>query len=152
MPDATELVKAVKKAAKEAMEASKPVNVYFGEVVRTSPLKINVEQKMVLGEAQLILTRNVTDFDTMVTINWESEDSLKNAHKHTIAGNTQDGGDPTHNHALTGDTSTVNLKHSHTITGQKQMTVHNALDVGDQVVLLRQQEGQKFIVVDRIGV
>ena len=29
--------------------------------------------------------------------------------------------------------------------------MHNALEAGDQVILLRQQEGQKFIVVDRIG-
>lgn len=45
MPDAVEFVKLVKKASVEAMEAAKPVNVYFGEVVGTSPLRINVERK-----------------------------------------------------------------------------------------------------------
>lgn len=64
MPDANELVALLKKAALDAVEASKPVNVYFGEVLSASPLKINVEQKMILGEKQLILSRNVTDFTT----------------------------------------------------------------------------------------
>ena len=60
LPDANELVDTLKRAAVEAVEAGKPVNVYFGEVVSASPLKINVEQKIILGEKQLILSRNVT--------------------------------------------------------------------------------------------
>lgn len=67
LPDANELVDTLKRAAVEAVEAGKPVNVYFGEVVSASPLKINVEQKMILGEKQLILSRNVTDFKTKIT-------------------------------------------------------------------------------------
>ena len=35
--------------------------------------------------------------------------------------------------------------------GKIQVTVHNGLVVGDEVILLRQQGGQKYIVVDRIG-
>ena len=131
MPDATGLVEAMKRAAKEEREASKPVNVYFGEVQSAKPLKINVEQKMVLGEAQLVLTRNVTDYDTMVTMNWQTESALQ-SHSH-------------------GDGQEVNLAHTHVLIGQKQITIHNSLEVGEQVILIRQQEGQKFVVVDRIG-
>lgn len=119
MPDVNELVRAMKRAALDAVLASKPVNVYFGQVVSASPLQINVEQKMTLGKAQLILTRNVTDFKTNVTMEWETE--TESAHKHEI-------------------------------TGKKEITIHNALAVGDEVILIRQQEGQKYIVVDRIGV
>lgn len=135
MADANELVTAMKRAARDEREASKPVNVYFGEVQSVKPLKINVEQKMLLSEAQLILTRNVTDFVTMVTMNWESESAL-NAHSHVVDGM---------------ESTEVNLSHLHMITGQKQITIHNGLDVGDEVILIRQQEGQKFIVLDRIG-
>lgn len=67
MADANELVETLKRAAVEAIEAKKPVNVYFGEVVSAAPLKINVEQKMVLGEKQLILSRNVTNFKTSIS-------------------------------------------------------------------------------------
>lgn len=130
MPDANELVDTLKRAAVEAVEAGKPVNVYFGEVVSASPLKINVEQKMILGEKQLILSRNVTDFKTKIT-----------------AGNIK-------NYYYTGDvnsgTAPVSPLHVHAV-GTIEITVHNGLAVGDGVILIRQQEGQKFIVVDRIG-
>ena len=111
MPDAVEFVKLVKKASVEAMEAAKPVNVYFGEVVGTSPLRINVEQKMILGESQIVLTRNVTDFKTAVTVSWNTA----------------------------------------TLSGRKEITVHNGLAVSDKVLLIRQQSGQKYFVLDRIG-
>lgn len=130
MPDAKGIVKKVHQAAVEAVESTKPVNVYFGEVVSVSPLKINVEQKMVLGEKQLILTRNVTDFKTKIT-----------------AGNIK-------NYYYTGDinsgTAPVSPLHVHAV-GTIDVTVHNGLAVGDGVILIRQQEGQRFIVVDRIG-
>ena len=45
LADANGLVEAVKKASRDEREASKPVNVYFGEVISKTPLKINVEQK-----------------------------------------------------------------------------------------------------------
>lgn len=93
MPDANELVALLKKAAVDAVDASKPVNVYFGEVLSASPLKINVEQKMVLGEKQLILSRNVTEFSTMITVDWNTEEesggsgeAAFDSHKHAIVG------------------------------------------------------------------
>lgn len=128
--DANGIVKKVHQAAIDAMESTKPVNVYFGEVMSVSPLKIDVEQKMILGEKQLILTRNVTDFKTKIT-----------------AGNIK-------NYYYTGDvnsgTAPVSPSHVHAV-GTIDITIHNGLAVGDGVILIRQQEGQKFIVVDRIG-
>ena len=67
MPDATELAKVIKKAASKAIKAEKPVEVCFGKVTSVSPLQILVDQKFTLGAAQLVLTRNVTDFKTMIT-------------------------------------------------------------------------------------
>lgn len=144
LAEANELVETLKKAAIEAMEAKKPVNVYFGEVVSAAPLKINVEQKMVLGEKQLILSRNVTDFATMVTVDWLTESSLK-MHSHAVKGE-----DDNENKIdlITGE---ENLAHTHKVTGKKKIIIHNGLVVGDEVILIRQQEGQKFIVLDRIG-
>ena len=144
LPDANELVALLKKAALDAVEASKPVNVYFGEVLSASPLKINVEQKMILGEKQLILSRNVTDFTTMVTVDWLTESSLS-THTHTVQGSDGNGD------SIDLTTGAKNLAHTQKITGKKKITVHNGLVVGDEVILIRQQEGQKFIVWDRIG-
>ncbi len=129
LADANGLVEAVKKASRDEREASKPVNVYFGEVISKTPLKINVEQKMILGENQLILTRNVTDYMTTVTVQWTTEEGVLLADGQTKA----------------------TPSHVHEITGTKNFLMHNALEVGDEVIILRQQEGQKFIVIDRIG-
>lgn len=146
MADANGLVAAIKKAARDEREASKPVNVYFGEVVSASPLKINVEQKMVLGEAQLVLCRNVTEYTTMATVQWQTEKE-EQGHKHRLENITDDGGDK----ITSACTENQDNKHKHDIEGTKQITMHNALEKGEQVILIRQQEGQKFIVVDRIG-
>ncbi len=128
MADANALVEAMKKASREERDASKPVHVYFGEVISKNPLKINVEQKMVLSEGQLVLARNVTDYMTSVTVQWD-----------TGVGVLEDGKTP------------APPLHTHGIVGEMNFLMHNALEVGDEVILLRQQEGQKFMVVDRIG-
>lgn len=52
----------IKKAAVDAVQASKPVAFCFGKVISESPLQINVEQKITLGPAQLVLGQNVTDY------------------------------------------------------------------------------------------
>lgn len=131
MPDANGIIKKIHKAAVDAVEASKPVNVYFGEVLSASPLKINVEQKMILGEKQLILSRNVTDYKTKI--------SGGNIQNYYYTGLTTESG-----------TAPVSPSHVHAV-GKIEVTVHNGLVVGDEVILIRQQEGQKFIVWDRIG-
>lgn len=132
LPDAVELTKAIKRAAIDAVRADKPVEVCFGKVTSASPLQILVEQKMTLGKAQLVLSRNVTDFKTQIS-----------------AGNIQNyyytGGTPPD-----APTSPVSPSHVHAV-GKIEVTVHNGLVVGDEVILIRQQEGQKYIVWDRIG-
>ncbi len=146
LPDFSELTTAIKKAALEAMESSKPVNVCFGTVESTNPLTINVEQKMTLGEKQLVLCRSVTEYTTMATVQWQTEKE-EQTHKHQLKNITDDGGDK----ISSAYTETQDKKHTHDIEGTKQMTIHNALEKGEEVILIRQQEGQKYIVIDRIG-
>lgn len=132
MPDAVELTKAIKRAALDAVDASKPVQVCFGKVTSTSPLKILVEQKLPLGEGQLVLCRNVTNYVTTVSILSEYGWATQNR-----SGGSGDPAFASHNHDI--------------VISKKKITVHNGLVVGDEVILLRQQGGQKYIVVDRIG-
>lgn len=106
MPDAVGLVKVIKKTALEAVEASRPLQVCYGIVTGTAPLRICVEQKLHLGTAQLVLTRNVTDHKTVIR----------------RAG-----------------------------AEKEEITVYNGLAVGEKVVLIREQGGQKYIVADRSG-
>lgn len=40
--------------------------------------------------------------------------------------------------------------HSHTVTGKRTMTIHNALKIGDKVALLRKTGGQSYFILDRV--
>lgn len=152
MPDLTE---SMKKAALQAIEAAKPVNVAFGTVVQENPLMICVEQKITLGIEQLILSRNVTDHDIDVTVDWSSNSALT-THRHGIGTETEmlvtmKGGDPVHTHNVSPSfTGYTNLAHRHGISGRKKMRVHLGLTLGEHVVLLRLQGGQQYLVWDRV--
>lgn len=50
----------------EAFTASKPANVVFGKVINVSPLKIKIDQKLILTSAQLVLSRNVTEYKVKI--------------------------------------------------------------------------------------
>jgi hypothetical protein len=137
LADFIRLVGNIKMAALDAVEASKPVNVMFGTVISASPLKINVEQKLTLEAAQLVLARNVTEHTIQMTVNHMTEDETE--HTHVIHDTYTNGGssDPT--------------AHKHAYVERKSFVVHNGLVVGDEVILIRTQGGQKFIVIDRLG-
>ena len=123
LPNAVELVK---QAAVEAVEATKPVQYLFGKVISVSPLKIQVSAKSIYTEKMLILTRNVTDFEVDMTVSHVTENR---------AGGSGDSAFASHNHDY---------------KGKKKFKVHNALIVGDEVVLGRVQGGKRFVVLDRI--
>lgn len=118
----------VKRAALEAVEAGKPINIVFGTVLSASPLQINIEQKLTLGAKQLILSRNVTDYTVMMTVDHKTEDKAGGSNESAFA------------------------IHNHDYKGTKAFLAHNALKIGEKVILLRLQGGQKFLVLDRLGV
>ena len=126
MYNADDLLKMVKKAAVDAINASKPANMVFGKVINISPLKIKIDQKLVLTSAQLVLSRNVTDYRLSVTMNHTTDNKSGGSGESSFA------------------------SHNHSVTGTKTMTVHNSLKVGEEVILMQMSGGQKYIVIDRI--
>lgn len=58
------------------MRNAKPTAVMFGQVINSDPLEILVEQRLTLNQDQLILTRNVTDFQVDVELEWGTSYSL----------------------------------------------------------------------------
>lgn len=131
MPNANDLVQLIKQTAVDAVKAEKPINACYGTVTQVSPLQILVDQKLLLGINQLVLSRNVTDFQTEVTISssygWKTEN--KNG----------------------GSGYDAFSSHNHDINMKSTITIHNGLVKGDEVILIRQQGGQKYIVWDRVG-
>ncbi len=123
MPNMVELVK---RAAVEAVDATKPVHLLFGQVISDSPLKIQVDQKSIYTEKMLVLTRNVTDFEVDIQVS------------HLTKKRAGGGGDAAF------------ASHDHEYKGRKKIKIYNALIKGDWVLLGRIQGGKKFVVLDRI--
>lgn len=100
------MIQIIKQAAIEAVEASKPTKFIFGTVSSSQPLKIKIDQKITLTEEFLVLSRNVTDYET--------EEAIENGER-------------------------------------RKVTVYNSLQTGEKVLLLREQGGQSYVVLDRVG-
>ena len=126
MLDMNDFIKTVQAAALNAVEAEKPTSIIFGTVQSTSPLTVFVDAKLTIPEKAIVLSRNVTDFDTEVTVEWRTE-------------NTSGGG---------GGYDAFS-SHCH-ITGRKPIRVNNALKSGEKVILIRMAGGQKYLIIDRV--
>lgn len=112
----------VKRAALEAVVASKPFALTFGTVVSVSPLKITIDQKLTLNASQLVLTNAVRDFSVYMTVDHKTGTAL----------------------------SGTEYSHTHNYSGKKKFKVHLGLTVGERVILLRADGGQRYIVLDRV--
>ncbi len=65
---ATNMTQLIKQIAAEAVAAGKPCDIITGTVISVKPLKIKVSQKLTLSEDFLILGRNVSDYETEITL------------------------------------------------------------------------------------
>lgn len=137
-----ELVNAIKKASSQVIANMDLANVIFGTVKSINPLKIQVDTKLVLTEAFLVLTDNVRDYKVYMTVDHETEEE-ETDHFHPFTDVTPGG-------AVPSQTQAQNMKHKHAYTGKKLFTVHNALKFNETVILIQQKGGQKYIVLDRV--
>lgn len=155
----------IKKMAVGANDANAPTSVLFGTVTSVEPLEITVDQKLKLTERFLMLTKNVKDYKVDVTMDWNTEKtSLDANHSHSteVDSNISVSSDisPNDNNQkitndVTGEVSVsvkqkdIDLTHKHSIKGTKSITVHNALKINDNVILIQQQGGINFVVLDK---
>lgn len=128
MPEYEHFLETIKLAAAGAVDASKPFGLAFGVVKKVSPLVITLDQKLELGAAQLILTNAVRDYFVDMSVEHFTEEEGE------------------HNHMGTAEA----CEHKHSYKGRKRFKVHTGLLVGEKVLLLRAQGGQRYIVLDRV--
>lgn len=138
---ANPLLEIIKQASVEAVQAGNPVKVVFGTVISESPLQIMIDQKIILTEEFLILCRNVTDYNLDMTVDHITEDADPNQ-TDKMSGGAYYPSFSAHLHKHS---------HKHPYKGRKTFLVHRKLLVGEEVLLLAMQGGQKFVVVDKIG-
>lgn len=126
-----ELANLVRKAGKQAVEQGAPVNVLIGTVTQINPLVISVDQKFPISAEFLYLTDNVRDYKTKLSFDNPSV-------KHVVKDYTMQDEEGT-NYKITFQDKAIN-----------DVTIYNGLKVGERVLLLRVQGGQKFVVLNRV--
>jgi len=60
--DMTDILNLIKRVAIDAVNSQKLTNIVYGTVVSTSPLKVQIDQKLILEEAHVKVTRAVKDY------------------------------------------------------------------------------------------
>lgn len=125
MRNMVDIVKNIQSVANQAYEANKPMALIYGQVTSTDPLKILVDQKLELTQEFLVLTRNVMDYDLEMTVNHQTEI--------TGGGSGEASFEP----------------HLHKYVGRKTFRVHNGLILGDTVLMLRDNGGQRYVIIDK---
>nr|DAU59625.1 MAG TPA: Protein of unknown function (DUF2577) [Caudoviricetes sp.] len=127
-----------------------------GKVTGISPLKITLvnDLKMVLSANSLVVPRHLTDYTISADLRKKDGVLLSRTKnddgEHEHSGGNHDGhvsGDGEHTHE--------GGEHIHTLSTFEllngQITVHNALKIGDIVYLLPFNGGKKYYVLDRKG-
>lgn len=129
------MINAIKELVENLLERKKLSKLEFGTVESVSPLKIRIDQKHLLEEEDLILSHLVKDYYVDITVQ-HSTDSIYGSwntnHAHPDAGN-----------------NTIPTDHEHEYIGRKKILIHNALLKGEKVVMIRQEGGQLYYVLDR---
>nr|DAX90070.1 MAG TPA: Protein of unknown function (DUF2577) [Caudoviricetes sp.] len=121
-----ELVQLLKELSRTTNDAGEPFEHRKGTVESVNPISVKVDQKLILEEDDLILTHLVRDYDVDISVSHETEDF-----------------------ELVEGVLTDIKSHKHGYKGRKRITVHNGLKVGEDIVLLKVQGGQTYIVLDR---
>lgn len=121
-----QLITTLQQLVKQTSDAGAPCDYCIGVVESTGPLSIRIEQREIITEEFLVLTDLVRDYNVDITVNHVTENR---------AGGS---GDPAFE------------SHNHDYKGRKKIIVHNGLNVGESVLLVRQAGGQEYIVLSRI--
>ena len=117
---------AIKQLSQAVTEQGKPTDIRYGTVVSASPLKVQISAELTLPQSVLVVPQSLTDYTVSVSVNWNTTSESGGAGESAFA------------------------SHNHGINGTKSITIHNGLKVGDKVLLLRQQGGQSYIILDKI--
>ena len=154
--DYSVLVQAFKQIADGVYGANKPFSFVLGKVIaqaadgtKVKGLRVQVDQKLILSDKQLILTNAVRDYYVkLTTVGEELSQSDGKEHVTEEKGRLSEAV-PSGTAGLPGDDNAYDY-HTHDYKGDKWWKVNLALQVGESVLMLRTDGGQKYIVLDRV--
>lgn len=121
----SDIIRGIRKVVLDAVNAQKLTDIVYGTVESIAPLKVRIDQKLLLEQEQLKLTRAVMDYEVDMTID------------HVTENRAGGGGDA------------LFESHNHEYKGRKKFLIHNGLIVGDKVTMIRAHGGQQYLIIDK---
>ena len=124
------LYDALKMTALTAVEATQPCDMVIGTVTSINPLEIKTSASSPPLRSQVLYLTSAVVEKTMTTLS--------------------------HNHTVNGDTTSTELQNvvvtenGTALPNSGSITINRGLSVGDKVLMMKVQKGQKFIVLSRI--
>lgn len=148
--DGNSIVDLVRKIARKAVAETAPFAFTVGTVLAPEPkLQIYVDQKLTLSEKQIILTNAVRDYYVKLTTAGEQLNEADGKEHVTEKRENRSHAEPSGPAGLPGYDDAF-ASHDHDYKGDKWWKVNLKLQVGEHVLLLRIDGGQKYIVLDRV--
>ncbi len=154
--DYSPILDVIKEAAAGVFLAGKPFSFVLGKVLtpatdgtKVQGLRIQVDQKLILGEKQLILTNAVRDYYVKLTTVGEQLNEADGKEHVTEKRENKSHAEPSGPAGLPGYDDAF-ASHDHDYKGDKWWKVNLKLQAGEHVLLLRIDGGQKYIVLDRV--
>lgn len=126
MSASKDMLTLMQQIASQTIDAMALSDIVVGEVVSTAPLAIKLEKGLTIPEAGIRLTKNTCLWSVDMTVDHNTENA---------AGGSGDSAYESHHHGY---------------KGTKTYLVHNELQVGDKVYLLRESGGQHYVALDRV--
>lgn len=123
--DMSDIVRSLRKVVLDAVNAQKLTDIVYGTVESVEPLKVRVDQKLLLEQEQLKLTRAVMDYEVEMTVDHVTE--------------KREGG----------SLAAAYESHDHEYKGRKKFLIHNGLIVDDKVTMIRVHGGQQYLIIDK---
>lgn len=123
--DMSDIIRAIRKIVLDAVSAQKLTTVVYGTVESVEPLKVRVDQKLLLEQEQLKLTRMVMDHEVEMTVDHVTE--------------KREGG----------SLAAAYEAHDHEYKGRKKFLIHNGLIIDDKVTMIRAHGGQQYLIIDK---
>lgn len=165
-----ELIEVLQQINQQSMGAAGLTDLQIGTVTSASPLEITVDTLMQPLKAEVLyLTEPVVEKKIPVLTHLHTTSGFAHTHDITTLGHTHTSGGDTTSEGLSGTYQTEEALSQDAFDSDNRLTsivcyengvalpvengfiiLNRALAVGDKVLLLRVQSGQKFIVLSRV--
>ena len=155
-----ELLDAIQLSAQESLKASKPTDLVIGTVTSAVPLEITTDVTVAPIDSDILyLTESVIEKKIPILDHIHHINSLSHTHSeyHGTTGSGLTGSYPTLTSLVSEGTNSDQTQNIICYEHGKPLPIENgfiilnrALEVGDKVILLRVQHGQKFIILSRV--